>query len=65
MSLWSGDVYVLRATDKALLMTYENESAWIPMSQIHDNSEVWKKDQVGETGRLVIPEWLAKQKGWL
>lgn len=35
---------------------------WIPKSQIHDNSEVWK---VGDQGDLVITEWLAEKEGWL
>lgn len=33
---------------------------WIPKSQIHDDSEVWKK---GQTGALVITRWIAEQKG--
>jgi len=36
------------------------EAVWIPKSQIHDDSEVWKKGQVG---KLVITEWIAEQKG--
>lgn len=63
--LWKGEVNVVAASKKALLVNHENEEAWIPMSQIHDDSEIYKKGQVGETGILAIPEWLAEKKGWL
>lgn len=33
---------------------------WVPQSQIHDDSEVWKP---GQTGRLVVNEWWAEKKG--
>ena len=59
-------VTVLRKTDAALLVEDENgEEVWIPLSQIHDDSEIWDESKVGETGKLVIPEWLATKKGWL
>ena len=35
---------------------------WIPHSQITDDSEIWKP---GQTGELIITEWLAEKKGWL
>lgn len=34
----------------------EDVEIWIPKSQIHDNSEIWK---VGQEGDLVISSWLA------
>ncbi len=60
---WQGTVTVLHATEAALKVDYEGEEMWIPFSQIDDDSEIYKKDQVGETGELVISEWMAKQKG--
>ena len=54
---------VLKETPMALLVKLESgEDIWIPKSQISDDSEVWKADQIG---KLVIPEWLAKEKGLL
>lgn len=53
------DEPVKRATDDAILITVEGENIWIPQSQIHDDSEVWKE---GDTGELVIPMWLAEKK---
>lgn len=49
------------ASGKALLVEIQGgRSEWIPTSQIHADSEVYK---VGDTGTLVIPEWLATKKG--
>jgi len=50
-------------TDKALLVDIEGEEFWIPRSQIHEDSELYNSDHVGESGVLVIPRWLAEEKG--
>lgn len=55
----------LAETDKALLVRadiFPDGQAWIPISQIHDDSDVYKK---GDSGTLLITEWLAKKNGWL
>lgn len=54
------NVTVARETDAALLVNVEGEEIWIPKSQIDDDSEVYKKDT---EGTLVIPRWLAEEKG--
>jgi hypothetical protein len=54
------NVTVVMEKEKALLVEVEGEQIWIPKSQIHDDSEVYKADT---EGTLVIPEWLAKEKG--
>lgn len=33
---------------------------WIPQSQVHDDSEVWR---TGDRGQLVLTRWIAEQKG--
>ena len=38
------------------------EPYWIPKSQIHDNSEVWKK---GDVGMIVVTEWFARKMEWI
>jgi hypothetical protein len=38
----------------------DNRQRWIPVSVIHDNSEVWKP---GQKGTLVLPEWFALKEG--
>ena len=35
---------------------------WVPKSQIHDDSEVYK---AGGSGDLIVSEWIAKEKAWI
>jgi len=51
---------VIVETDKAILCLVGKKEVWIPKSQIDDSSDVQGK---GECGTLVIPEWLANEKG--
>jgi len=62
--LWKGEVTVVSHGKKAMKVSYENEDAWIPYSQVHDDSTVYEKTDPGETEELVIPLWLAEAKGW-
>lgn len=54
-------------TDKAILVFVHDfdEEYWVPLSQVHDDSEVWDGCEVGETGNLVVTSWIAEQKGWI
>lgn len=61
--MWSETVTVVRCTDKAVLIHYEGVDAWIPFSQILDDSEVYDTAKPGDEGTLCIPVWLAEQKG--
>jgi hypothetical protein len=54
------DVTAKASSSKALLCEIDGEEFWIPKSQIHDDSEVYAKDQ---TGKLVISRWIAEEKG--
>lgn len=45
---------------KAILVKIDGNEVWIPSSQVHDDSEVWKK---GDKGTLILTEWIARQKG--
>jgi hypothetical protein len=38
----------------------QEDPVWIPQSQVHSDSEVWK---LYDKGTLVITEWIAIQKG--
>lgn len=38
------------------------DKAWIPKSQITDDSEVYR---VGDAGTLMVTEWIAEKKGWI
>lgn len=51
----------LAETPSAILVDVgEDKPVWIPKSQIDDASEVREK---GDEGELVIPEWLAQDRG--
>lgn len=50
----------LSPSGQALLVDVDGDCVWIPCSQISDDSEVYKPGDVGE---LIIPQWLAEEKG--
>lgn len=54
------DVEVLRETDDAILVQFDNQELWVPKSVIHDDSEVY---EMGCDGTLIIAEWWAEKKG--
>ena len=39
----------------------DGSSRWIPVSQVHEDSEVWLK---GHEGNLVVTRWFAGQIGF-
>lgn len=51
---------IVRATEKAILYEYDGESIWVPQSVVHDDSEIWKKD---EEGVLKVKSWWARKNG--
>lgn len=56
-----GPVVVKHETDKALLVRMEDQTErWIPKSQIHDDSDVYRKNQDGE---LKVTKWFAEKEG--
>ena len=63
--IWKEESTIVRHGEKAMLVNHENEEAWIPYSQIHADSEIWKDSDPGETGLLAFPLWLAEKKGWV
>ena len=54
------NAYCKAESEAAVLVTIEGEDFWIPKSQLHDDSEVYRK---GDSGTLIITKWIAKQKG--
>lgn len=58
-----GTVAVKYETDKALLVQWEDGSKeWVPKSVIHDDSEVYHANQIGD---LILLETFAERKGWV
>lgn len=56
------NAFVKAETEKALLIEAEefDDDTWIPQSQVHDDSEIWKE---GQTSDLVIKDWIAEKLG--
>ncbi len=54
------DVEVERETTLAIYVHIDGEYWWIPKSQIDATSEIFHE---GDTGILVISEFIAKEKG--
>ena len=54
------DVRVRTETQGALLVAIGPRLIWIPKSQVLEGSDVWAE---GDEGTLVIPEWLAVERG--
>ena len=53
-------VKAVRQLDKSLLVLVAGKKVVIPQSLIDADSEVWRE---GDQGTLVIPEWLAIDRG--
>lgn len=51
-----GDAVLVEAPE------FDEDGEWIPYSQIHDHSYVYK---VGDKGTLIIKDWLARKRGWI
>lgn len=59
-------VEVVHLTEMAILIRdEENAEYWIPLSMVNEESEIGAGSLPGEAGVLVIPEWLAEEKGML
>lgn len=57
-------VEVLAETARALLVVLEDgdgEKVWVPKSQLKTGTGV---ENPGDKGDLVVPRWLAVEKGW-
>jgi hypothetical protein len=52
-------VECIASTPKALLCEWDTYQFWVPKSQLRTGNEIKTK---GDTGTLVIPRWLAKEK---
>jgi len=54
------DATIEHETDKAVLIKLASGAThWVPKSQLHDNSEAWRK---GDTGTVVINGWFAEKE---
>ena len=56
------DCEIIKETGKAVLVESQNldEPLWVPMSVIHDDSEVYEE---GDKGTLTVKGWWAEKEG--
>lgn len=54
-----GTVKVVAESEKAIKVTNEDDSFWVPKSVVHDDSEVWKNE---DEGKLVVKQWWAEKE---
>lgn len=62
-----GQVKIIRLSGAAMLVESLGDGpreAWIPFSQIKDGSDLTRDSDEGDEGTLVIPQWLASEKGF-
>jgi hypothetical protein len=59
------EVEVIHTSEKALLVRVEghDDPVWMARSAVHEDSEVDCDADVGDKGTLIIPKWLAVEKG--
>ena len=53
--------YIKAQTDKAILFDYEDVEDWIPKSQLESSDALVEETLIS----ITIPEWLAKEKGFM
>lgn len=56
---------IIAVTDKAALCRIDGEKVWLPFSEMDPSSEILiDRDSLLEaTGDVIIPRWLAEEKG--
>ena len=55
-------MHVEKETEKALQVVINNQTLWVPKSQIAEDSEVSSE---GQSGVIKLSEWIAGEKGLL
>lgn len=43
----------------------ESKIQWVPLSCLHDDSELYKGSEVGDVGKLVLKTWFAEKENLL
>lgn len=58
-----GDGDVIASSDKALkIELYSGEETWVPLSVLHDDSEVYD-DEDNSSGEVIVKSWWADKEG--
>jgi hypothetical protein len=56
-------VEIIASTELAFLMEINGDIHWIPKSQLLEGGNFDAESEMGDQGELIIPEWLAIEKG--
>lgn len=60
----AGVYEVVHKTEKALLVRAPGgRETWIPLSVVHDDSELYDDSAPGGSGELVVFKWFAEKEG--
>lgn len=66
MTVSYNDCKIVHDTHDAILVLIpevdDEEPQWVPQSQVHSDSEIWRK---GDSGTLKVTQWFAEQKEWV
>jgi hypothetical protein len=62
---YSNKVSFVTETGMAVLVDHDGDEYWIPKSMIDEDSEIYAGHSSGDEGELIIPEWLAMEKGMI
>jgi hypothetical protein len=57
----------MMARPESLLILFQEDfgEIWIPLSVFHDDSDIWREEDVGREGKIVVKEWFAEKRGWV
>lgn len=57
--------WTVECTTSAAIMVTDDagDAYWVPRSQICDESDIDEDSEAGDEGILILPEWLAIEKG--
>ena len=58
-----GPVTCVRESVRAVCVRFDGSETWVPRSQLHATENEIK--QQGDQGMLILPLWLAQEKGWI
>jgi hypothetical protein len=66
-SISCGEVKIARSTEKAFLVVRiegDDQETWIPKSQLKGKG-ITLESEVGDEGEMILPMWLAEEKGFV
>lgn len=62
-----GEGELVHKTGRAMLVRlfeHGSKEVWVPLSQVHDDSELYDASNKEDTGKVVVTEWWAEKNGY-